>query len=119
MTFYDAFAAAEPAVHWKGELGVRIRDILDRRVGGRVDALARLVERGIEHSLPVERIKGSLVALISALRRRGAAVEVDAGVDGEIEELTLLFERVVGHGEGRQIESYSMYLFTVDTEVRL
>ncbi len=116
MTFYDAFAAAEPAVHWKGELGVRIRDILDRRVGGRVDALARLVERGIEHSLPVERIKGSLAALISALRRRGgAAVEVDV----EIEGLTLLFERIVGHGEGRQLESYSTYLFTVDTEVRL
>ena len=45
----------------------------------------------------------------------GAAVEVDV----EIEGLTLLFERIVGHGEGRQLESYSTYLFTVDTEVRL
>ncbi len=119
MSFYDAFAAADPAIHWKGELGARIRDILNRRsaeLGGRVEALARLVERGIEHSLSVERIKGSLSALLSAMKRRRATSATD---QAEIEELTLLFERVVRHGEGREIESYSAYLFTVDTEVRL
>jgi hypothetical protein len=118
MSFYDAFAAADPAIHWKGELGARIRDILNRRatdLGVRVEALARLVERGIDHSLSVERIKGSLSSLLAALKRRRSASSAD---QAEVEELTLLFERVVLHGEGREIESYTAFLFTVDTDVR-
>jgi len=158
VSLYEAFAAAEPAIHWKGELAARVRDILrrdvlrwhadrrsdagcersasavaePRRLAERVQALVRLIERGIEHSLPVDRVKSALSALLGALRRRGDAstaggVATVAGglalaerpADAAVlDELAELFVRIRAHGGGRQIESYSTWLFAVELDVR-
>ncbi len=118
MTFFDAFAAANPALHGQGDLAARLQDILRRHAAGlgeSVDTVARWIERGVERSVPVEKIKSSLSAMLRALKRKGAKPIAEEELFGELAEL---FARIERHGEGKQIESYSNFLFTVETDLR-
>lgn len=113
MSLYDAYVVADSALGWRGEVATRVRDFLARnRAAGQ--SFLRFVERAVESSLPLERLKDP-AAVVTGLKSLLRRLRHDPSILRESSELETLFQEIIEHGKSETIEEYSTYLFTVET----
>ena len=120
MPVYDTFTADSFTPDWKGEIAVRVNDILRRRKGlfsDKLEEISRFIERGLGKALPSESLKSSLKNLVRSLRKRQG--EIDAGGEPVLAELDVFFEQIVRCRDDNQIEQYSTYLFKVEMDLKI
>jgi len=120
MPVYETLTAEAFTPNWKGEIAVRVQDILQRRKGQfshKLEEISRFIEKGLEKALPSESLKSSIKNLIRSLRKR--KVDVETGGEQVVAELEVFFEQITNCRDDNQIERYSSYLFQVDMDLKI
>lgn len=120
MPVYETLTAEAFTPNWKGEIAVRVNDILRRRkdqFSDRLEEISRFIERGLGKALPSESLKSSIKSLVRSLRKRQG--EIDAGGEPVLAELDVFFEQIVRCRDDNQIEQYSTYLFKVEMDLKI
>ena len=120
MPVYDTFTADSFTPDWKGEIAVRVNDILRRRKGEfshKLEEISSFIEKGLGKALPSESLRSSITNLIRSLRKRQG--EVEAGGEQVLAELDVFFEQIARCRDDNQIEQYSSYLFKVDLDLKI
>ncbi len=118
MPVYETYAADAFGTNWKGEIAVRVNDILKRSAGKvthKLEEISSFIERGLANAVPSGQLKSSIKGLLRSLKNRqkeGAGEQVGA-------ELEVFFEQIAHYRNNNRIENYSSYLFSVDLDLKI
>ena len=118
MPVYETYAADAFGTNWKGEIAVRVNDILKRSAGKvthKLEEISSFIERGLANAVPSGQLKSSIKGLLRSLKNRQKE-----GAGGQVEaELEDFFEQIAHYRNNNRFEEYSSYLFSVDLDLEI
>jgi hypothetical protein len=112
MSYVSGYAEDPKSLGWSGELAARIAEIVARGARGateRFEALRRAIEEKV-------RSDGLRQGLLGLVRRFRSQVQASGRTEEDVSdaEWLALVERITAYGRDRSIESYTLYLFSLD-----